>query len=122
MKTDVKKEETVANENRIFERLPCNFSIEVKNPFTYSFEKAKGYDFSAGGVGVVFKRSLPIGEDIDLKIKLSKEIAPILRTGRVVWSRQESSGQWRAGLHFPPFKLLKFIPQRKYPYSQTVSE
>ena len=101
----------MAVENRIFERLPCNFRIEIKNPFTYSFEEAKGYDVSAGGIGVISKRSLPIGEDIDLKIKLSKDSQPILHKGRVVWSRQEASGWWRIGFRFPPFKLLKFIPQ-----------
>ena len=101
----------MANEKRMFERLPCNFSVEVKNPFTYSFEKAKGYDFSAGGIGVIFRRSLPIGEDIDLKIRFSRKFAPVLRKGRVVWSRQESSGKWRAGFRFPPFELLKLIPQ-----------
>ena len=101
----------MAVENRIFERLPCNFRIEIKNPFAYSFEKAKGYDFSAGGIGVISKRSMPIGEDIDLKIKFSKESAPFLHKARVVWSRQEASGWWRVGFRFPPFKLLKFIPQ-----------
>jgi len=109
-KNRCKKGGAVAGESRIFERLPCNFRVEIKNPFTYSFEEVKGYDYSAAGIGIVSKRSMPIGEDIDLKIKLSKESPPIMNKGRVVWSRQEASGFWRVGFRFPPFKLLKFVP------------
>ncbi len=100
----------MANERRIFERLPCNFAIEVRNPFTDSFEKVKSWDFSAGGLGIISKRSLPPGEDVELKIQVSKKYSPIPHRARVVWSRQEASGWWRIGLRFPPFKLLKLMP------------
>ncbi len=98
---------------RLFERLPCDFRIEIKNPFTYSFERVKSYDFSAGGLGIITKRSLPIGEEIELKIKFLEEFAPIFHRARVVWSRQEASGWWRTGFCFPPFELLKFMPHIK---------
>ena len=100
----------MANERRIFERLPCNFAIEVRNPFTYSFERVKSCDFSAGGLGIISRRSLPLGEDVELKIQVSKRHSPIPHRARVVWSRQEASGWWRIGLRFPPFKLFKLMP------------
>jgi len=100
----------VGKERRIFERLSCNFTVEVRNPLTDSFENALGYDFSAAGLGLAVRHPLPPSEDVELRIQFSRKFEPVLHKAQVAWVRREVSGWWRIGLHFPPFKLIKFIP------------
>ena len=101
-------------DSRLFERLPCHFRVEVKDSPTSSFTKAKGYDFSATGLGIVTEKHFLIGSEVELKIIFSKKFEPILTKAKVRWVQPRFWQRWRIGFEFIPLNLGKFTPLFAY--------
>ncbi len=102
------------SERRIFERVRCNFPLEVFERDTGENRKARGYDFSLGGMGILAKRYLPEGKGVELKIKLSVGRQPLRSEGRIVWAHQEASGYWRMGVAFSSWDFFRVLPLMVY--------
>lgn len=102
----------VASESnrRIFERIPCDFPVKIRDLSTNSSERVKGCDLSGEGMGILAKHSLPLGKDVMLDIRFSEENTPLSGKAKVMWSRQEASGWWRIGVNFSSLRLFNLVP------------
>ena len=103
-----------SEEQRVFARNPCGFSVDVKDLYDHSLEKTRGFDFSTTGLGVLSKRSFGVDKDVELRIRFSKKHPPLKSSAKVRWIRQEASGRWRVGFEFFPVNLVKFTPLMAY--------
>lgn len=97
-------------DKRVFQRLPCNFSVNVKELYGHTSDKAKSFDLSATGLGVIAKRSLPLNSEVELLIRFARKRVPLRSKAKVRWFRQEASGKWRLGLEFIPLNIIKLTP------------
>lgn len=101
-------------EHRMFERLNCNFNVQLYRRAPYSLERTTLRDISAGGAAVETKKSLPLNEEVELRIFPKKGSSPLTRQGKITWSRQEVSGRWRVGVEFDNLSLLESSQFLKY--------
>lgn len=100
----------MASERRMFERLSCNFRVAVKDESGKVLGAAWGYDFSAGGIGLVFKRLAATVTRVTLDIYFSHKFEPITYRGKVVWQEKVGSDWYRAGVAFSPVNIFGCRP------------
>lgn len=100
----------VMTDKRMFERMGCELKAEVYNPASYTTDKADICDFSGGGLGLVADKAFPRNDEVEVKVRFSQDVAPVLERAQVVWARQELPGQWRIGLRFPEIRLSRLMP------------
>lgn len=100
----------MADERRMFERIPCNFRISVKSVTGKLLGTAWGCDFSAGGIGLVFKRLAATVTRVTLDIYFSHQLEPVTCQGDIVWKEKAGTGWYRAGVAFSPVNIFGCRP------------
>lgn len=103
----------VNKDERLFERMSCDWRVEVYNPVQRKTDCARSYDFSGGGIGLVSKRPLPHADEVDLMITSAKRPRPVMCKGQIVWSAEQASGFWNIGVRFLGENLAKLRPLMK---------
>ncbi len=103
----------VNKDERLFERMPCDWRVEVYNSVQRKTDCVRSYDFSGGGIGLVSKRSFPQADEVELMISSAKRPRPVMCKGQVVWSAEQASGFWNIGVKFLGGNLAKFMPLMK---------
>ncbi len=77
--------------------------------------KACCVDLTREGCKLVSHDSLPMGLEVELKMKIPSDPVPIFATGQVVWTSQQSADLFAAGLRIVQiqpldrFKLLDYV-------------
>ena len=93
---------------RSFEREPCNLKVSIKDPATYALKNVKSYNISAGGMGVKADYNLPKNKEITVKIHFSKKFDPFTTQAKVAWSRKRLFSGYYMGLKFSSMNMLRF--------------
>jgi len=111
-------------EKRRFIRFEINLEVDYivkKEPRVE--KKGATKDICAGGINLLTDEKLEVGEEVELKMFLSKALNPAHLNGVVVWSKDDSSGEklsHSAGIEFKAIEednknsFLKFLCDLMY--------
>jgi hypothetical protein len=104
---------------RIKERRNCRHDclVPIEAKTKSAFGNAQTIDISQGGLGLILKQAIPVGQTIAVELDLAPEQDPVLVVGEVRWVRKLfGSTQYRAGILFKkilvsptPHRLRKYL-------------
>jgi hypothetical protein len=87
------------NDKRLFVRIPVKFPLKFSLPGTTTqSDGGTVNDLSIRGVGLLTDSLLPCGSSLECWLYLSDKHNPFYAKGEVMWSKQESSNTFRAGI------------------------
>ncbi len=86
-------------DQRLFERIPVRFPVKYTDLYSHVSGEAVSSDISAHGLGILSGSELPSSADLEIWLNVPDQGQPVYARGRVVWSKQESSGGYRMGIN-----------------------
>ena len=100
-------QDNLDSDKRIFQRTRVQFPIEVIDPQRRAPVNAKCADISAGGIGLVTEKQIPIGKTVNLSLQLPDTRQSYNVRAKAVWEQEIGKGLWRMGLSFHDIELFK---------------
>lgn len=97
--------ELFEQDKRVFERLPVELSLRVRDTATNSWQLLKVKDMSAGGVGVVAEKELTPDNALEMWFPIPGRGEDYYATGRVAWTKKTGE-RCHAGLAFEKTDLV----------------
>jgi len=101
------------------DRYSCLVPVEGKEGS--EFDRAKTWDISRHGIGLISSHSIGINQKIALEIVLKPNTEPVVVIGVVKWIRKlGASGQYRAGMVFQKLisdsgnRLDKYLTSKRW--------
>lgn len=95
----------------------CLVPVEAKKKSVFGISKT--VDISCGGLGLVLKKSVPVGHRIGIEIQLDDSHESVIAVGEIRWIQKVSgSSVFRAGIclksHEPRLhnRLMNFLVQK----------
>jgi alanine racemase len=89
-----------ALEKRREARVPWKVPVRLTDRGTGSFVRAFSEDMSPIGIGLMSAERLVPGREVGVQMQIPGEGPAINAKGRIVWARQESGCEFRAGIAF----------------------
>ncbi|MBF0490745.1 MAG: PilZ domain-containing protein [Candidatus Omnitrophica bacterium] len=105
------------SERRIFDRFPARFPVKFKDSRGEFGQDVFLRDASANGANIVTKDRMFFNDRVDLEVELPDGNAPLVLSGRIVWSKPTNTSMWDAGLQFDDVNFMKI--HRIFKYSLT---
>lgn len=96
----------VGEERRRFPRVPISVEVRAKH-VDLPVIKAKSFDISAGGIGLLSKQELPKGKMMQLEMEIPVPL--VVTLGEVAWTKKlktEKGKFFQTGIHFSPGSIL----------------
>lgn len=87
-----------AEDQRLFERIPAQFSVKYTDLHSHISGEAVLSDISAYGLGMVAGAELPPSADLEMWLNIPDRGQPLYTRGKVVWCRPESAYDYRMGI------------------------
>jgi hypothetical protein len=88
------------DERRMFDRFEMDFAAEIALPEVRRNRPAQCCDISAIGAGVVTKKELLPGTDLEIWLRVPDGRPPFRGLARVVWAKRCQKDKWRLGMEF----------------------
>ena len=95
------------NERRMFNRFSARFPAKFKDTRGDFGRDVFLRDASASGVNIVTKERMFFNDQVSLEIELPDGSAPLVLSGRVMWSKPTSTSTWDIGLQFDEVNFMK---------------
>ena len=96
-------------ERRASKRLLLRCPIRFRTDEQIGLADGSLRDLSDSGLGLFTRARLKANMHLKIWIKLSPRLRPLPLAGKVVWSRCQRAGLWRAGVHFDEMVFAKII-------------
>lgn len=100
----IEKQEEV--DRRIFERIPVDFPLRLKNNAQDKESNGYCWDVSANGVGLFSKEKLGRNDRLEMWLELPQKYNPLHLSGEVVWVREAQPQIWRVGIQLLKTHLM----------------
>lgn len=94
------EDEAVPPEKRREVRVSRMVPVRLTDSETGSFVRAFSEDMSPNGIGLMAAERLVPGRSVGVRMHIPGDGPAINANGRIVWARQESGGEFRAGIAF----------------------
>lgn len=88
----------LGSDRRIFERVFVDSAVKLINLDRNEELDARAYDISANGLGVITKKPLIPGDNLELWVDISDNKEPLYTRGRAVWSKPQREGTYKTGV------------------------
>ena len=95
------------NERRTYDRFPARFPAKFKDTRSDFGSDVFLRDASAAGVNIVTKERMFFNDHVDLEVELPDGNAPLVLSGRVMWSKPINVSSWDIGLQFDEVNFMK---------------
>lgn len=102
------------NERRIYDRFSARFPAKFKDTRGDFGRDVFLRDASASGANIVTRERMFFNDLVSLEIELPDGQAPLVLSGRVVWSKPTSTAMWDIGLQFNEVNFMKMHRIFKY--------
>jgi len=103
-------QETKFLDRRVFERIPVRLPLRFLDLTSNKEGLVKTHDISGGGIGIVADEKLLPHTSLEMWLQIPNSDVPLYTRGRVVWSENFESNQYRAGISLEKVELIRMSP------------
>lgn len=99
----------VLEDKRLFERVPIDLSMRMRDRDTNVWNLVKATDISAGGIGILSDKSLPSRTSFEMWLPIPGKGESYYTKGRIAWIKPSEPSEpnlYRAGVTFDETDLM----------------